>query len=287
MDYSREKRIGTAKIPIKTVFKFYRDTPRIDMTTTITNTAKDHRLRICFDLPYTSEKTLTSTHFGFIERRGNPFDYKEFVEQPSGIQAQKRFIRINAEKLDVGFSLFNKGLPEVELVDNSRLALTLIRAIGYLSRQDFPERPLHAGPFLETPGAQELFKKYTFEYSILIHKKDEKMSYIMDHSEAFSLKPLTVTLEHATLDDKLLENLITINQSDVRISSLRIKDNCLLATIYNITEKDIETEIDSLPKFSICNEVLLDGSIKKKYEINSKKIKLHFEPFEIKMLKLS
>ncbi|MHA1401237.1 MAG: hypothetical protein ACTSQE_12880, partial [Candidatus Heimdallarchaeaceae archaeon] len=47
----RSQRVGKAQIEITTRFKFYRDLPRIDIETQLTNTVKDHRLRICFNLP--------------------------------------------------------------------------------------------------------------------------------------------------------------------------------------------------------------------------------------------
>jgi hypothetical protein len=52
LDDSREKRVGKVEIPVESTFRFYRDTPRIEIITKLTNTAKDHRLRICFDLPF-------------------------------------------------------------------------------------------------------------------------------------------------------------------------------------------------------------------------------------------
>jgi len=105
LDASREKRKGKVKIPIESTFRFYRDTPRIEVKTTLTNKAKDHRLRVCFDLPFSSDVSHTATHFGVVERTGSPAaipdadelerTHSMFPEMPSGIQAQKRFIRVN------------------------------------------------------------------------------------------------------------------------------------------------------------------------------------------------
>jgi hypothetical protein len=52
----------------------------------------------------------------------------------------------------------NRGCSEVEALregdGSTALALTLVRAVGRLSRDDLGLRPGHAGPPLETPGAQ-------------------------------------------------------------------------------------------------------------------------------------
>jgi 2-O-(6-phospho-alpha-D-mannosyl)-D-glycerate hydrolase len=59
-----------------------------------------------------------------------------------------------------GAVLFGDGLVEYEALPDehgriSRVGLTLIRAVGYLSRSDLTLRPSgHAGPGLPTPGAQ-------------------------------------------------------------------------------------------------------------------------------------
>ncbi|MBA7709185.1 hypothetical protein ES703_118097 [subsurface metagenome] len=70
------------------------------------------------------------------------------------------------------FAVFNKGLPEYEAMkDNNgtiKIAITLLRCVGWLSRGDLATRTgirsAIAGPPLHTPGAQCLEK---YEFSIL------------------------------------------------------------------------------------------------------------------------
>jgi len=66
LDSSREKRIGKVQLPVESDFHFYRDSPRIEIRTRLTNTAKDHRLRINFKLSFHTEICKTETHFGYI-----------------------------------------------------------------------------------------------------------------------------------------------------------------------------------------------------------------------------
>ena len=53
-----------------------------------------------------------------------------------------------------GAVLVSDGLAEYESTDNGMLLVTLVRAVGELSRVDLPERPGHAGWPAPTPGAQ-------------------------------------------------------------------------------------------------------------------------------------
>jgi mannosylglycerate hydrolase len=52
------------------------------------------------------------------------------------------------------------------LSDGGAIAVTLFRAVGFLSRGDLPERRGHAGPEVETPSAQCL-GEMTFRYTVV------------------------------------------------------------------------------------------------------------------------
>ncbi len=69
-----------------------------------------------------------------------------------------------------GLLVATRGLPEYEVLNetNRTIALTLLRSIGWLSREDLTTRRGHAGPKLATPGAQ-CPGRYTFHYSIIPH----------------------------------------------------------------------------------------------------------------------
>jgi alpha-mannosidase len=51
-------------------------------------------------------------------------------------------------------ALISDGLGEYEVVKDGAIAVTLVRAVGALSRNDLPERPGHAGWPVPTPAAQ-------------------------------------------------------------------------------------------------------------------------------------
>jgi mannosylglycerate hydrolase len=53
-----------------------------------------------------------------------------------------------------GLALVSDGLAEYEATPDGAVAVTLVRAVGELSRNDLPERPGHAGWPVPTPGAQ-------------------------------------------------------------------------------------------------------------------------------------
>lgn len=286
-DDAYAKRVGKTTIDVETTFRFYSDLRRIDIETSLVNTAKDHRLRVIFNLPFKASETLTSTHFGTIKRNGDPEKLEQFIEQPEGIQPEKRYIRVEDPAGTKGaLTLANKGLPEVELVEGSKLALTLIRAIGNLSRGDIPERPVHAGPAEKTPAAQELGTPYKFSYSIKIHDAKDPLYASDDYAESFCIKPTAMLFPSSGPDQKLLVPLIEDLDPWIRISSMRVRENRVLVTMFNLADEKISTKMMMAPGIGRIAEIKVDGTVKNEIAVDNGAATLDFEPHEIKMCQL-
>jgi 2-O-(6-phospho-alpha-D-mannosyl)-D-glycerate hydrolase len=141
------------------------DSPRVSWEVAIDNHARDHRLRITFPIGVDAVADVRAeTAFGVVQRparRPVPKDVR--VEMPMSYGPTGAFTEAGGDA--AGAIVYGEGLVEYEAVeaDNgkaSRLALTLLRSVGYLSREDLVTRPSgHAGPGLATPGAQCLGKR--------------------------------------------------------------------------------------------------------------------------------
>ncbi len=157
-------------IPIKTVITLSQGVPRVEIHTTIHNRARDHRLRVHFPAPFAVRYGLHDGHFEVVERPvGLPAFDETWVEQPRPEVPQQAFTSLSDGKGRL--TLACRGLPEVEVLHNpqgqAEIALTLLRCVGWLSRDDFAARQGHAGPpGLETPEAQ-MPGEWEFEYAIL------------------------------------------------------------------------------------------------------------------------
>src|SRR5262249_39679766 len=53
-----------------------------------------------------------------------------------------------------GLTVVAPGLPEAEVTPDGTIALTLVRAVGWLARFDLRSRPVPAGPTMPGPAAQ-------------------------------------------------------------------------------------------------------------------------------------
>ena len=136
------------------------DSPRVDWQVNVDNRSRDHRVRLLFPTGVDSIAVVRAeTAFGVAERparREVPAEVR--VEMPMSSGPTGSFTEVGSDS--AGAIIFGDGLVEYEAVADahgrtSQLALTLLRAVGDLSRDDLVTRPSgHAGPGLATPGAQ-------------------------------------------------------------------------------------------------------------------------------------
>jgi alpha-mannosidase len=146
---------------------------RIDVRTEVDNAARDHRLRVHFAAPIVVDQADHDSHFDVVRRPvGVPEKGEDWVEDPRPEVPQRAFTDISDGQ--VGLIIANRGLPEVQVLPGAdgattEIALTLLRCVGWLSRDDMPVRRGHAGPAYETPGAQ-VPGTWTYDYSIIPHE---------------------------------------------------------------------------------------------------------------------
>ena len=84
-------------------------------------------------------------------------------------------------------ALLHDGLLEYEVVDDGReLALTLLRATGWLSRSEPSLRPNPAGPPVAVHGAQMLGERRV-QYAVMPHRGDWRAADCYGAADAFTV----------------------------------------------------------------------------------------------------
>jgi alpha-mannosidase len=195
----------TVEVPIKTRVSLYPGVRRIDFSTTVENHAQDHRLRVHFPIPVQTDCSHAESHFDVVQRPLDlPQDTADWVEQPAPTHPQRTFVDVSDGK--IGFMVINKGLPEYEVLRGAaggvEVALTLLRCMGWLSRGDLHSRPGHAGPAIETPGAQCLGKQ-TFEYALVPHSDGWEACFEQAHAFNASLRAVPAGVHGGLLPPQL------------------------------------------------------------------------------------
>lgn len=121
---------------------------RVDIAVQVHNTARDHRLRLLFPTNAPVATFDAATTFDVASRSTRPRDAARWVHPAPTTFAHHGWISAN------GLTVVAPGLPEVEVTPAGTIAITLLRAVGWLARFDLRSRPIPAGPFMTAEGAQ-------------------------------------------------------------------------------------------------------------------------------------
>ena len=148
--------------------------------TELDNPCRDHRLRVHFPLPAAVTSSHAECAFAVVQRglsaEGGPneFGLPTFVS--------RRFV--DASDGAVGIAVVHDGLLEYELpsddgAQSRELALTLLRATGYLSRLQLAMRASPAGYPYALAGPQMLGHR-SFDYALVPHRGDWRDANLYD-----------------------------------------------------------------------------------------------------------
>ncbi|MGZ4802681.1 MAG: glycoside hydrolase family 38 N-terminal domain-containing protein [Acidimicrobiia bacterium] len=121
---------------------------RVDLHVEVTNPARDHRLRLRFPTGAPISSFRAATTFDTARRVTDPVDATGWEHPAPRTFPHQGWIAAN------GLRVGAPGLPEAEVTPDGVIAVTLLRAVGWLARLDLVARPIPAGPGLEAPGAQ-------------------------------------------------------------------------------------------------------------------------------------
>ncbi|MEM7244851.1 MAG: glycoside hydrolase family 38 C-terminal domain-containing protein [Acidobacteriota bacterium] len=165
--------------------------PRLDIEVELENRAEDHRLRVLFPTEIQTDVVVSDGHFFVNERPVEMPSGESWVQPPTGTFHQQDFSLVGDGRH--GLAVLADGLPEVAPLPAETgvgLALTLLRSVGWLSRDDFPtRRNSNAGPTIATPGAQCL-GSHRFRYAVLPFSGRWQEAEVKRESECFKKVPL-------------------------------------------------------------------------------------------------
>ncbi len=155
---------------IVTIVTMRGENKQVDLQVTVDNQVKDHRLRICFPTDIDTERASADGHFDVISRPIAIPDKPDWVQPPVPTRHQRAFVDLSDGK--AGLAIFNRGLPEYEIFPSrNTAAITLLRCVDMLFRDDLLTRPGYAWLPANTPDAQCL-GSHTFHLALAPHAGD-------------------------------------------------------------------------------------------------------------------
>ncbi len=264
----------TVNLNLTTDIVLYAHVPWVEFRTSFDNTAEDHRLRVLFEAPFTAEELICESSFEVVRRKANvtpeprkpdPNDIISLLVGPEaevGYGPHKGFAALESE--DYGIALFNRGLPEIEAVpgeSGTALALTLARCTGMLSRDDLTLRTGHAGPPLETPGAQ-CPGPQVCEFAFTTYNGTWQQADLPVKAHAYRHPPRTFKIAGGG-DSPLSISPVTSDNPAVEIGALQPAPDgskALCVRIYNTTDEHQTSRISIADCFGEFSEADLMGN---------------------------
>jgi len=246
---------------------------RLDITVSFENRVCDHRLRMLILSPFVTRTSYAGAHFAVLKREGNAtFPYNDFVFlQEKGVL--------------VGIS--SRGLREYALKEvegKTALTLTLLRAVGWLSRNDLLTRRGDAGWPFPTPQAQCL-GKHTFEFALWIEKGAFPETTLPRESLLFNRPPLLFQLPQ-TMVTLSGWRLLELDNPRILLSALKKSEwgEELVLRLYNPTPRQESCTLSLGIDVSRVRKLSLLEEEEEILPLAGKTISLEFGPWEIKTL---
>ncbi len=218
---SRQKRNARCDVRVRLTLRAESD--RVDIETDFNNHAFDHRLRAWFPTGIKTQTVVSDGHFMLNKRPLRRPTDPNWDQPAPGTWPQQDFSVLQDDRLE-GLAIFNRGLPEFETWSDDDgaaiYAVTLLRCVDWLSRDDFPTRKnTNAGPTLHTPDAQ-CYGRHTFRYAVAPFTGDLLDAGIKDMSERYRTPPIT----HQGVADQMRPGGVSfLEKANSRVSITAIK----------------------------------------------------------------
>lgn len=217
-------------LPIQVTFTLYDHSPQLHVTATFTNQMKDHRLRAMIATGLTADSHEADSTFETVVRFNTPSKY---WENPNFAQRHRTFVSLAEESRAV--TLSSQGLHEYEVVNQSELALTVLRATGELGDWGY----------FPTPDAQCL-REFQVDFAIELHaSKDKYAAYSRAKSFSSSLLAKQISQHAGSIASSGLVNLHPALADDrLCITSLKRAEDgqSTVLRYYNMVDEEVVLE---------------------------------------------
>lgn len=280
----RERRRADCSVEVEVVLRAA--SSRVEFSTTVDNRVRDHRLRVRFPTSLSADRAASDVEFGTIERPLRQPSGAGWAQPPQPTAPHRSWVDVSDGTR--GVAVIAPGLHEHEILpgrDGLTVAVTLLRAVGWLSRDDLRTRAAHAGPGYETPEAQGL-GVHRYAYAVLSHRGTWREADLAREALAFRV-PLRAfpTTRHP---GRLPPVHSFLRCDGAVISALQGPDAAqgLLLRVYNPSPGEATAVITPSLPVNGAREVTLAGETVDEIAPAGSVIRVRLKPFQIQTLRL-
>ncbi|MBM3237256.1 hypothetical protein FJZ31_13265 [Candidatus Poribacteria bacterium] len=266
-----------------------KNSPIVEFTTTVNNTAKDHRLRVLFPSGKSPlSHPLLKGGRGYFSHAEGQFDVLTRPVRPpadwvnaSPFYPQQAWVDVNNGQ--TGLAVINKGLPEYELYDDTQrtLAVTLLRCVGRLSGGG--ESPAAQ----KTPGAQCL-GIYTFRYVMYPHagKWEDAKVWKTAHQHNVPVRVIQTARHDGDLPGHL--SFMRIEPANLVLSAIKKSErvDSIIVRLYNTTDEFVEGKFSFPGEAKEVNLVNLNEEFQRQLATSTNVVKFSVAPKQIVTLEV-
>ncbi len=291
---NRQKRNARCDVRVRLIVRA--ESNQVDIETDFNNHAFDHRLRTWFPTGVITQTVVSDGHF-LLNKRPLKRPTDATWKQPAPpTWPQQDFSVLSTDQGEAnnrqGLAIFNRGLPEFETWSDDDggaiFALTLLRCVDWLSRDDFPTRnSTNAGPILSTPDAQ-CYGRHTFNYSVAPFSGNLLDAGIKDTSERYRTPPIS----HQGVSHQMRpggHSLFEKTNSKVNITAIKKSENDdrLIIRLCNLSSEAVceilNFELIVLDAFTVdlLEEPLIVDCVEPIITHGGSRIRISLDPYSI------
>jgi len=263
----------------------------------VDNRASDHRLRVLFP---TGARAVTEsradTAFGVARRAAQRFvPTAAMPELPVNAAPLQSFV--DAGDATRGMTVLSEGLMEYEVLpaasDTATIGLTVLRSVGWLSREDLATRRGNAGPSLPTPGAQCL-GVHEFRFAFVPRAEPPSEAELCDLGRRFLAPPSAVVGTNGPAGGSPLgrrHSFLTLDcepEAAVALSALKKADdrNSVILRLFNPGDRPVEARVITARPLTAAFRTNLREQRQQPAEVKDGRVTLALGPRKIATLDL-
>lgn len=285
IDPSRRRRARTrVALPATLRWSLREGEPFARVTVTVDNAANDHRLRLRIPLPFTAAASDADGAFHVTRRALTGESAPHEVNTPTF--PSRRWVDVSDGSF--GVAVMHRGTPEYEVdADGRAINVTLLRCVGWLSRQDLSTRSGPAGPMLAAPGAQ-MIGRHECSFALYPHQGAWSSAGVPRIAEMF-LYPLQAGAVHSNTGTlPASAAVLAVEPASIVLSSVERRDKAVEVRIYNASDAPSEARVlvgEPLPAMSAQKVDLLSRSLEP-LAFNAGAITISLRAWEIATIRL-
>lgn len=240
--------------------------------TTLDHRVRDHRLRLLCGTGLSKDvRVLSENQFWVADRepttRAHDLPVEPLKEYVATTFPQQTWSAVEG---DWGLMVSNLGLPEAEVIRMSdgtwSLAITLLRAVGWLSRDDLRTRGGGAGPHFQTPDAQ-CQGPQAFRYAFAPYRDHWTAAQPHAHMAVSPVRTQGFGGEQAVLagDRSLPAPWFCLADERLVVTAVKRAEGGkgLIVRLFNPTERAIETTLEvGLPHEGIALATMAEDPVR-------------------------